>query len=428
MGAKKQSSAARFNSLAPRVAATGQCWRGQEMLAGGARREKTFVVNAMFRPLIPIIALLLVSACGHSISVGGSGSPPLPPPGPEFAYVTNSGDDLISGFSIDHKTGALGTPKTIAAGTASGLLGLAATGSGKFLYAANPADNKVYGFKINQTTGVLSPTAQGSVDTGAGTAPSTLAVSPGSQYLYVVDSAKDQLFSYSITASSGALKAIGSGPIGTGQEPVSIAISPRGGALFVANLGDGNIEGYAIAKDGTLSETGLIDSLGTAPGEPQWLVADPSGAALYDADALGGSGGSISAFNIAGVTLSFLGLFATGNLANLPLSATVSPTLPLVYAANGANNNLSQYQITGSGLSSATLVPGVPSANSIIADQSGKFVYVTDQSDAMVFQFAINQTNGNLTPIGSGSVDTESPANGTSAPFQVITVAEPAPG
>ncbi|MGD0291635.1 MAG: beta-propeller fold lactonase family protein [Candidatus Binataceae bacterium] len=371
------------------------------------------------------LAGLLASGCGHSIDVNGGGPAPSPPPGPEFEYVSNTGDDMISVLQVDSKGGALSHVEQVATGTGSGLKGIAATQT--FLYAADPTTSEIYEFKINQKTGKLTPTTQGKVNTGAGTAPLTLAAGPGGGFLYVLDPGVNQIFQFSIDKATGELKQIGGGPLPTGIDPVSIAVSATGTALFVANQKDGTISGFAIAKNGTLSASGFIGSLGTTDGTPNWLAADPSGLELYTADGAGGPGGSVVKFNITGPTLGFVGVFATGNLTHEPLSVAIDPAIPFIYAANDGNDNVSKYQIQSSGLSPATLITGTTSANSVITDTLGQFIYVTDQAGAKVFQGAIDQTTGDVTPIGTGTVNTEVPANPASSPFQIISSELPAP-
>jgi hypothetical protein len=110
-----------------------------------------------------ILVGLVSLGCGHSVDFGVA--PPPGPPSkahPQFAYVSNQGDDKISEFTIDSKTGALSLIGTAAAGSSSGLKGLAATTNTHLVFAANPADSKIYAFKFSSSgkkAGVLKPLA-----------------------------------------------------------------------------------------------------------------------------------------------------------------------------------------------------------------------------------------------------------------------------
>jgi 6-phosphogluconolactonase (cycloisomerase 2 family) len=370
-----------------------------------------------------ILAGLMVSGCGHSISVSSAGPAPAPPPGPEYVYVSNTGDNIISVFSVSAKTGVLTFVEQVQAEVGSGLKGIAANRAGTFLFAADPAASEILGFKIEQKTGKLTPTAQAVFPTGAGTQPNTLTITPGSTSLYVTDFANAQLFQFSFSSGSGELKPIGGGPVPTGNDPVSVAASSLGTAVFVANATDGTISGFSRANNGVLTPSGFIGSLGTSAGAPKWLAADLSGSRLYNADSLGGPGGSVVVFNITGSMLSLVGPFGTGNNVNGPLSVAINPVFAFVYAANDGNNNTSLYSITSTGLLPATLIPNTPSVNSVITDNLGKFLYLTDKADALVLQFAINSSSG--APTSIGSINTEVPPNGASSPFQIISVEEP---
>lgn len=369
------------------------------------------------------VIALIGAGCGHTIDVGGGGSPSPTPNGPQFAYVNNSGDGVVSEFKIDAKTGALSFIEQIATGATGGIKGMAATPG--LLYVANESTGEIFGFKINAKKGTLTATAQGSVSTGAGTGPVALAISPVGSFLYAVDAIGNQIFQYSINKSDGALKAIAGGPQPTGVKPVTLAIAPTGQALFVGNQTDGTISIFSIAKNGALTVSGYIDSLGANPGAPQWLSSDPAGGiGLFDADAGGGAGGSVSVFQISGTTLNFIGVYGTGSAAGAPLSVAVNRAIQFIYTANDGNDSVSKYQILSKDqLSNPTLTNGLPSADSIAIDQTGAFFFVTDQADAQIIFGTINQTTGDITPVNS--VNTESPANGKSSPFQILSVMTP---
>jgi 6-phosphogluconolactonase (cycloisomerase 2 family) len=368
-----------------------------------------------------LAVVLIASGCGHTIDVGG-GPPPGPPPGPEFAYVSNSGDGVVSELKIDAKSGNPSFIDQVSTG-AKTIQGMAATPG--LLYVASPSDSQIFGFRINAKNGTLTPTAQGSVNTGSGTAPVALAISLGGSFLYAVDDVGNQVFQYSINKSDGALKAI-AGPVPTGNKPVTLAIAPTGQSLFVGNQGDGTIFGFSIARNGALTNTGSIGSLGGTTGAPQWLSNDPAGGPdLFNADADGGPGGSVVEFTIAGAKLNPVGVFGTGNASGAPVSVAVDPVIPFVYTGNFANNNGSKFQILANGLSTATLITSLPSPSSVAVDQTGAFFFAADQTDALVFFGKIDQTTGDVTLSPGGPIDTESPPNGASAPFQILTIMTP---
>ena len=377
---------------------------------------------------VAILAGFVSLGCGHSIDFGVA-PPPVPfPPSPQFAYVSNQGDDMISAFTIDSKTGKLSLVGTAKAGSSSGLKGLTATLKTHLVFAANPVDSKIYAFKFSTSgkkAGMLTPLAITS--TGAGTAPTALAISLTGTFLYATDVANNTLLEYSINGGTGKLKPIGAGSIPTGNMPVSVVASAHSNVLFVANSGDGTISGFSLDSHGKLTATGFISSLGASAGAPQSLAVDATGTGIYDADMDPGPGGSVSAFTLngAGTGLVFVagGPFPTGNSTGFPAWVTVDSPVRFVYTANPApNNNFSIYKIqSNAGLSAATLaaVPAM-NLNSVASDLTGGFLYATDAGEGLVFEFSIDSSTGAPTPISGGPVNTENPANPASHPFQVI--------
>jgi 6-phosphogluconolactonase (cycloisomerase 2 family) len=376
-----------------------------------------------------ILAGFISLGCGHSVDFGVAPPGQPGPPAHQFSYVSNQGDDKISEFSIDSKTGALSLIGTISAGSSSGLKGLVATFKSHVVFAANATDSKIYAFKFapgsGKKAGILTPLAI--TNTGAGTAPTALALDLSGNFLYATDVANNQLLEYRLNAGSGVLKPIKPGSVPTGKMPVSVVASAHSAELFVANSGDGTISGFSINPQGAVTANGFINSLGPSTGAPQWLGVDSIGSGVYDADMDPGPGGSVSAFTLSGdgKALIFVtgGPFASGNGTGFPAWVTVDSPARFVYTANPApNNNLSIYKIqSNASLGTATLAP-VPALNlnSVTSDMSGGFLYATDAGQGLVFQFTVDSTTGTPTAITGGPVSTENPSNPTSHPFQAI--------
>ncbi len=379
-----------------------------------------------------------VAGCGSDIQSSG-GPSPTPKPGPQFLYCSNNSDSQISQFAINAKTGALGFVNMVLAtnGTtpAPGAAGIAATPNSNVLYVANEKSAQIFGFLINAKTGILTPTDQGSVSTGAGTEPTTMIIDPAGPFLYAVDQANDQVFQFAADQKTGKLTPLSPPTVSTKpsagaptQMPVSIAFSPEGQAVFVANEATGIIIVYAVNKDGTLTPTGFSDSLGAGnPGKPVWIAADLSGANLYVADDLtsspGGPGGQVGVFEISGASLSkFFGPFSTGNTTGLPLSITVNPTLPFVYTGNDGANTVSDFEINSTGLVTALVLTGFTGVANVTTDQTGAYFYGASPTQGEIFQGLISKEDGSIANIGTGFVDTETPANPGSDPFQVLVV------
>jgi 6-phosphogluconolactonase (cycloisomerase 2 family) len=235
--------------------------------------------------------------------------------------------------------------------------------------------------------------------------------------------------------STGILKQVPGSPTPppsgfSGGTLQSLAAAPGSESLYIADSHFGEIYGYSISSNGALTFIGNIPSLGTAIGEPLWLSNDPAGGAnLFDADADGGAGGSVSVFSIGvGGALTQVGVFGTGNTINNPVALAISPTLPFLYTANDLNGNVTQLTISSGGeLNDAVLLPNYTNASSIAIDNLAEFAYVVDSPDALVFQNSIDQSTGALVALDPSSLATENPPNPSAAPFQLIAVETPSP-
>jgi 6-phosphogluconolactonase (cycloisomerase 2 family) len=383
-------------------------------------------------------ALLLIAGCGDS---GSSPTPTLKIS--QYAYATNNGDDVVSEFKINNKTGALtllGT--TASAGVAGGARGLVVTPNQAFLYVANEANAEIYEFSINPKTGAL--TSLGDIVVNGGTAiPTRVAVDADGNILYVLDSMQ-KVWAYTI-AANGTLALLvppvgESNPVATGSGPQAIVANDAN--VYVVNAGDGTISVYNIDTDGTLTPAGTVDSLGTITGSPSDAVQ--VGDNFYSSDFAIGSDGGIAHFNIDanGGGLTFAESAAAGDTGEqFPEFITAAPDADMAFTSNigvelgdavRSAATIQQAQ-TSSSISiysanpdtgvltfkSAISFSGVPAA--MTADQTSSFLYVPDVEDGSIAQYLIDAKNQTITPIGSGTVDTENPANPNSNPYMITT-------
>src|SRR4029077_14928967 len=102
---------------------------------------------------------------------------------------------------IDATTGALTSVGTIAAGTDP--VSVAVDPSGKFAYVTNSGSNDVSMYTINSTAGSL--TLIGTIS--AGLSPTSIAIQPSGKFAYVTNSGSNDVSMYSI-GSTGTLTLI----------------------------------------------------------------------------------------------------------------------------------------------------------------------------------------------------------------------------
>ena len=185
-------------------------------------------------------------------------------PSGQFVYVaaeTDSGTPgpgSVSMYAINATTGALTSLGTVATGTmiaASSSNSIVVDPTGAFAYVTNSGSNNVSMYSINATTGVL--TSGGLID--AGTTPLSVAVDPTGKFAYVTNFGSNDVSMYTINAATGALTSIGT--IAAGSNPTSIAIHPSGKFAYVTNSGSNDVSIYSIdAATGALT---LIGTIGT---------------------------------------------------------------------------------------------------------------------------------------------------------------------
>lgn len=203
----------------------------------------------------------------------------------KFLFVSNSTSGTISVFAIDPTSGVLtavaGSPFTaVACSTASAhRLKPFVHPNGAFLYLPDCVANSVRVFSIG-SNGALSPL--GSFLTG-GLDPITVQGDPNGKFLYAVNFGSNDISAFTINSTTGALTAVPNSPFAAGTMPTNIAVNPGGSFAYVANSGGNSVIEYAVNT--TTGALTFGSSFTVAPGlSPEFLVVDPSGAWLFVAN------------------------------------------------------------------------------------------------------------------------------------------------
>lgn len=319
------------------------------------------------------------------------------PSGQRYVYVTNSGGNSISVFSIDQPGGGLSpaTPPTAATGYLP--YGLALDPDGRFAYVANYSSNSIGVYTVNQLTGVLTPA-------GAApslTTPTDVAVDPTGRFVYAISSTTNIVSAYSINQGTGAL--VAAGQLATGTNPMSVAVEPTGRFVYVANYGSSSVTRYSIDQaTGALTSLSSIGS-GT---NPHMITIDPSGKFAYTAN--------VGSANVSVFTINP----STGALtAGTPVAAgwntrsvTVDPTGRFAYATNQEPSLDNVYAYTIDQSTGALSTVGTVRAGSnpwwMTYDVTGRFAYVANYSSNNVTIYSIDQSTGALTAPATVSTGT----------------------
>ncbi len=275
--------------------------------------------------------------------------------------------------------------------------------AGAHIYIANFGGNSITSFTIDSGGALTSPLIE---PTGAGTSPWSVVIHPTGNYAYVANWGNNSIGIYTV-GTNGSLTFSSSISAPVGPNPNILAIGPSGKHLYVSQFGDNNIGHYTI----NMSTGGLTHVLNILnSGAPLSMVIDPTGRFLYTAN--GGSADSISIYPInPDGSLAAESVEVTGP-NSAPSSLAIDPAGQYLYSANGGNNTVSQYTINSDGSIStiASPISGVGAAiNSLVTaaevDPSGKYLYVTDDSDSWTLKFdiAANGSLSNRTQIASGT-------------------------
>ena len=353
------------------------------------------------RLCVMVSLLFLLIGCAN----GGS-APGLPL---YFSYVTNSGDNTVSAYSMNAKTGILteinGSPFNT--GVFPGWIAIDATN--RFAYVANQTSNNISGYSIDATTGALTPLTNSPY--GAGTFPRSLAIDYTGKYLYAANKTSNTISGYSIDSSTGVLTRLPGSPFPClGTTPYYSAADPTAPFIFISDFGTNNLSVFKINSDGSISEPFIPFTVGTSP---KGVVVDATGRFVYVTNSVSGS---ISGFSINSTTgfLSAMPSTFTTSTAN-PGAGVISPngkfmyvnaTLDItIYTINSSTGYLSQIQ--GSPFTQ-TVSPG------FTFDPDGNFMILIDLVHTMSEAF-INPITGVITPNLAFAIQT-----GTTPQNQVV--------
>ena len=342
----------------------------------------------------------------------------------------------ISVFSIDTTTGALTFIQSVSVKPGYRVFGLALHWSNEFLFATIDDASEVEEFDI----GDGSFSGQIFAHNGpyaAVNGPRAVAVNPKGTYLFATNNggSAQVVSQYTVDQSSGALTVNGTAP--TGIRPFGIAVDPAGNCAYVANTGDPSLSEYGVTSTGTLSfgTTVSIGSPSEGPGPELVAVqdnpgTDSRGETIYVTD---DNLGVVHQLPVGG---ELIGVRCTTSTRAVDVSAkgkafgiALHPKGTFLYTGNSASNSISIFSVASTGQLTLT---GQETANvsgvlSLAVDLQGKFLYAANFDNATVAQYKINQTTGALTPIGSGKVNTENPANSASAPVTIVTTVSSVP-
>jgi 6-phosphogluconolactonase len=229
-----------------------------------------------------------------------------------------------------------------------------------------------------------------------------LAVDPVSGFLLVLDAKKELLFSYTINPTTGALTFLASSavPSTTGQ---SLTLDPTGTVAIVTSLTA--VDFYQV-NNGALSPL----KAGTATSFPIAVATDQTSQFAFVAE---NSGNAVVTYALPfGATLS------SATTGNNPRALVAEPSGKYVYVANAGDGTISAYSLnlaTGALTQIGSAFPAGAGTDCLSTSNDGKYLYAANNTDGTISSFTIN-SNGTLTSLGTataGSFPTSLVTTGT---------------
>ena len=341
-----------------------------------------------------------------TVPAGTGATSPVIDASDKLAYVVNGGDKTVSQYSIG-SGGALTPLGTATAPAGTGAAAVVVDGSDRYAFVANGGDGNIAQYTLG-TGGALAANAPATVP--GQLAPSALALvggkgaaQPVASHAYVTDN-NGSVHDFPVAADGtlGTPATIAA----TGHHPASIVLDAAGTHAYVLDNdelgGNGNILQYAVSATGAW--TALSPASVAAGASPTSIVLHPSGRFAYLANSKN-SADTLSQFAVAADgTLTPLAT-ATVDTASEPLAIAIDPTGRFAYVTTNGNGVV-EYTVGADG---TLTVVGTPPTSTIepggiAIDPTGRAVYVTDASTTTVLQYAIDATNGHLTPMSVPSV------------------------
>jgi len=353
-----------------------------------------------------------------------------------YLYAADHDSEEVVTFNVNQTSGALAAKHivrsrgpAIASVVVSGTQAAGYTSA--FTYATNATSNDISAYGIAPATGVLTPVPGGPFP--AGGFPFGVASDVGGHFVFASNNGGGSVSAFTINSATGALSAAPGSPFAAGSQPYAVAVDAGAHFVYVTNNTDSTISGYSVSTSGALTPIPGSPFL-SAGLDPLGVAVDPRGKFLYVADAMANS---ISAYQIDASSGVLTGI-GSAPAGSFPDSVSIDPTGNFLFATNSSQtSSVSVYSIDGgTGLLSPTFTStgwGVAYPYFVVADPSGRRVYVGNGSPSEILGFGLNRSTGKLRSLAGF------PVTGVYAPYSlsfdlsgtflyVVNAQGPAPG
>ena len=325
------------------------------------------------------------------------------PAAAKFAYVAGLNDIAAASYAINLGASNF-TPTGVVRDTTIPTQ-IIPTPAGQFAYGIGANGTGLISlYQVDQKTGVLS--FSGTFNSGIPSlAPFQSVIDPTGRFLYVVNLASPGsvgALAINTTSFDGSLTPITGSPFTVGSFPLGIAEDPAGKYVYVTNSGDGNISGFSVGADGSLSplSTPTFSTGSGASSAPFIPAIDPTGSFLYVPNS---ADGTISIFSIASATglLSAVGSPVSTGPGSSPSMVAITPSNKFLYVTDAVNNKVVGFTIgAGGALTGATTGSPYATGNfpqGIAIDVTGTSLVAVNQNDNTLTYYSIDSSTGKLT-------------------------------
>jgi len=189
-----------------------------------------------------------------------------------YAYVTNAGDNTMSVYFIDEKTGAPKPVRGSPFNTGKNPTYISLDPASRYAYVVNTGDDtiSVYRYRSNITPLIFESVYYGS-PYAAGKTPVAIEIDPSGRYAYVANKGSNDISAYRVHHQTGALTDMPGSPFKAGQMPQALLAHPKGQWLFVANGGSRDVTVFRIETAlGAIASSGKPMKLSFSPKQLQW--------------------------------------------------------------------------------------------------------------------------------------------------------------
>lgn len=357
--------------------------------------------------------------CQKASCPAGSGSGSTGSGNGDYVYVGNgsSSSDSITGYSVADGTLAslTGSPFAVSATPTamaisphnSSLLYMATTGGG------------IYGFTISSSGSLSSISSNSQTILGGGgaysTSPSSMAVSPDGQWLFVADSVSNTMAEYGINSSTSLLTLEGTVTCATSVAGTAtqVRVSPDGQWVVCASGLGGDVVYPLTTSSGALGTAYAILTGGSQTGD--FAIAMDASSHLFVART-----GSLMVYSLSSSSAAQVATVAVGS--GTGYAVVLDPTYSYVYDANFTDGAIYGFSINSS--LSLTALSSSPytapsSVRAMAMDSSAKYMIAEGYNSSNGIQL-YSIASGVLTAITSSGTA----ASGTSLSIPAAIAAQ----